>query len=496
MMRKVLRAVFIAAAFSFLLVGLLGSAVAQKPNKKARNLATEGDRFYNSRDYKNALLKYGEAISIAPVFPKVRFYKGNAHYKLGEYSAAIRELDMALSQGFSPLEVVTVRMEAYLGDGKYDMALNDVKRAIALSPNTAYYHAFLGRLELIAGEFPRAVDSLKRSIALGDRSADVHYLLAVAYGGSGDIAAQGTYAAEALRLATANAGEAWFLVGDSQHRRKMYQEAVQSFNNSINAFKNDINTGRTTAQTEDDLYRTYLDLAEVYRNLNRFDDAIETAQEALSLRPNDGTIHTNLAWYYSLSGQTANAISAGRKAVSLSGSNYVAHTNLCRAYIDEGEYFYRSTNPAESAKARNSFNQALASCNQALKLEPEDGETNYYLGRTYFFLDNSALSDSHYRKSVPRLEKFTADNPNYSDGFYLLGNAYFATKQNQKAIEAYRRCLDISPNFARVRYNLGFVLVQEKQWDRARAEQAVLKGQDKDLADRLLKVITDNAPKN
>lgn len=496
MMRRVLTTVIALAAFSFIFTVLHGTAVAQKPNKKARNLATEGDRLYNARNYEQALLKYSEAVSIAPVFPAVRFYKGSAHYKLGQYSNAVKELDMALSQGFSPLEVLTVRMEAYLGEQKLQLAMRDVQRAISLSPKMPYYHAFLGRLQILDGEFEGAVQSLKRAIALGDRTADAHYLLAVAYGATGDLAGQGTYAAEALRLATANAGEAWYLVADSQHRRKMYQESVQSFKNSINAFKNDISTKRTTATTESDLYRSYLDLADVYRNLNRFDDAIETAQEALSLRPNDGAIHTNLAWYYSLSGETANAIVAGRKAVVLSGDNYLSHTNLCRAYNDEGEYYYRSTNAADSSKAKNSFNQALASCKLALKLEPADGETNYYLGRSYFFLDNASLSDSYYQKSVPLLEKFTQDNPNYSDGFYLLGNAYFATKQNKKAIDAYRKCLAISPKFARVRYNLGFVLVQEKKWEEARAEQAVLNGLDKDLAGKLNSLITEKAPKN
>ncbi|HEY2865598.1 MAG TPA: tetratricopeptide repeat protein, partial [Pyrinomonadaceae bacterium] len=67
-----------------------------------------------------------------------------------------------------------------------------------------------------------------------------------------------------------------------------------------------------------------------------------------------------------------------------------------------------------------------------------------------------------YRKSVKGLEKFVADNPDYSDGFYLLGNAYYTVNQGDDAIEAYKKCLVLSPRFARARYNLGIVYVAKK----------------------------------
>lgn len=492
MMRKVLTVVLTAAVLGVVLAGMPENAMAQRPNKRARNLAKQGDQLFNRQNYQAALAKYSEAINISPVFPRAHFYKGSTHFKLGEFPDAVKELDMALAQGFPPLEVVTVRMEANFGVQNFDGAQADVDRAIAISPETAYYYLFSGRVKIAKGNFKSAVDSLKKALEKGERSAEAHYYLAIAYGGSDDLAGQETAAAEALKRGSANAGEAWYLVADSQHQRKMYQESVQAFTNSINAFKNDIATGRTTLNTEDNLFQSYIELADVYRNLNRFEDAIETAKAALSLRPDSGPIHTSLAWYFSLSGETASAISAGQKAVMLSPLDYMAHTNLCRAYNDEGEYYYRTEQPV---KSKTSFNKALTSCKQALVLEPDDGETNYYLGRSFYFLDNVALSDSHYKKSVPLLEQFTKDNPNYSDGFYLLGNAYFATKQNKNAIKAYDQCLKISPRFARVRYNLGFVLIQEKDWERARKEQAVLTGIDKELGDKLLKLINEKQPK-
>ena len=486
MKRKVLTGLFTIAALTAFLLALPSEASAQRPKKQARRLVQEADKLYNQRRYQEALQVYGNALSISPVFPKARFFKGYSHYRIGQYAEAVKEFDLALLQGYPELDVVSVRMEAQLQNKDYGGAISDAKTAVRLSPGTPYYHTFLGRMMILANDYPAAVASLTRALELEEKNADAHYFLAVAYSGSGNYVEQGKSASNALRLGSPYAGNAWYLLADSQVRSKLYQDAAQSYTNAINAYVRDINAGRVTTDTERNLYQSYSNLADVYRNMNRFDDAITAAKAGLSMRPDDGLLHISLAWYYSLSGQIPEAVVAGQKAVQLSPGEYMAHTNLCRAYMDQGEYFYQAE---KLVQARSNFNSAIASCMNALKLAPDDGETNYYLGRTYFFLDKNAESDKYYRKSVPGLEKFTEQNPNYSDGYYLLGNAYFATGKNKEAIAAYLECLRISPRFARVRYNLGFVLVKEGEMERARIQQALLQELDKELAEKLAKVI-------
>ena len=56
-----------------------------------------------------------------------------------------------------------------------------------------------------------------------------------------------------------------------------------------------------------------------------------------------------------------------------------------------------------------------------MKISPNDGETNFYLGRAYDFLNDAKTATKYYDKAVAGLVQFTKDNPDYSDGFYLLG---------------------------------------------------------------------------
>ena len=90
-----------------------------------------------------------------------------------------------------------------------------------------------------------------------------------------------------------------------------------------------------------------------------------------------------------------------------------------------------------------------------------------------------------FKKAVTGLVEFTEKNPNYSDGFYLLGNAYFSDNQLQKAMEAYRRCLEISPRFSKARHNLGVVHVKRREKDKALEQYNALLNLDKNLADSL-----------
>ena len=83
------------------------------------------------------------------------------------------------------------------------------------------------------------------------------------------------------------------------------------------------------------------------------------------------------------------------------------------------------------------------------------------------------------------LEKFTASNQDYSDGFYLLGNAYFADNQRDKAIAAYQKCLELSPRFARARYNIGIIQVLQKNKAGAMEQYSSLVSIDPALAAKL-----------
>ena len=135
------------------------------------------------------------------------------------------------------------------------------------------------------------------------------------------------------------------------------------------------------------------------------------------------------------------------------------------------------------------YQQAIRTCNDALKKQPGDGETNLYLGLAYDKLKQPAAAKDYFKKAIAGLTEFTRNNPDYSDGFYLLGNAYFYTADDKNAIEAYRKTIELSPRFARARYNLGVIYFITGKKDLAQEQYNALREIDTKVADELNQVI-------
>jgi tetratricopeptide (TPR) repeat protein len=146
----------------------------------------------------------------------------------------------------------------------------------------------------------------------------------------------------------------------------------------------------------------------------------------------------------------------------------MAYTNLCRAYND--------------AKKPE---MAIRECNNALKRKQTDGETFFYLARAYDLTGKSAEATKYYKQAVVGLIEETSKNPYQPDGFYLLGNAYRADNQFDKAIAAYSKCLELSPKFGRARYNLAIIQLLQKNKTAALEQYNLLREFDPELAGRL-----------
>jgi tetratricopeptide (TPR) repeat protein len=149
-------------------------------------------------------------------------------------------------------------------------------------------------------------------------------------------------------------------------------------------------------------------------------------------------------------------VQAAQAGIKIRPDQYLAYTNLCRAYNDVKKP-----------------ELAIIECNKALKLNPNDGETSFYLARAYDLAGKGTEAT------------FVKGNPNSSDGYYLLGNAYFADNQRDKAVEAYNKCLQLNPTFVKARYNMGIIQVLQKNKVAAMEQYNSLRRLDEGLAGKL-----------
>lgn len=416
-------AIFAAAAFG----------QSKKDKAEAKKLFDLAEKAYSAKNYKEAAEKYGQSLKLVSTNASGHYKKGFAHFELKQNEEALSEFALALSQGYQPLEIYKVRSYIYYQTKNYDAAIDELGRAIALDPKNILLLKSSAEANIARGSYAAALPPLERALTLDSKDGDVYYHIAQARFGQGDVKGQIEAGEKAVANGTRYVGETYYLLGDGYQKMRDINASATAYQKAIAA--------------KPDNYLAYRNLSELYRSDNRYEDAIGVSKKGLLVFPGDGNIYTDLSWYYSLAGKPSEAIVAAQSAVKVLPNQSLGYTNLCRAYND----------------AKN-YEAAIAACNNALRLAPNDGETYFYLARAYDLKKPAepAKATTYYKLAVTGLVDYTTKNPAYSDGWYLLGNAYFTDSQYDKAIEAYQKCLDLSPKFSKARFNLGIVQTRKK----------------------------------
>lgn len=460
------RKIFLSLTIYFLLLTFFSASAAtvnaqKKPSDKAKKEAKLGDQFFKQKDYRNAVNKYAEAVALSPVYPYAHFWKGYAHYYLNEFDEAITDFDLASEQDYKPLkEIYKVRWYLHFEKKNYDAALKDVQEALKLEPTNSTLNLGLANILREQGSYGEALEIYKKVAQSDPNNADIPYFMALTYSKTGDIAAQETAATEAVQRNSQFIGESYYLLGDALQKNKKYDEAIRAYERAVS-----INAR---------ILEVYLNLGEVYRSQNNYDKAIMTGKKGLQSYQNNGNLFANLSWYYSLAERYPEAVAAARDAIRLlPKQDSTGHKYLCRAYNDSKQ-----------------FSQAISACNEALKISPNDGEANFYLGRAYDKTNKPNLAPKFYDKAVVGLIEYTQKNPEISDGFYLLGSVYFAHNQKDKAIDAFKRSIQLNPNFGKARVNLGYIYFLNKNISAAREQYNALLKIDKVKAEELKQLIS------
>ncbi len=454
--------------FSFVYFCLLLSAFFSLPadangqnknqTKQAAKLVAEADAVFRQKDFRAAIDKYTGAIALIPSLSKAHFGKGNAHIQLNEYDQAISEMDAALAGGYKPLDVYKIRWSLHFKKKNYDLALQDAQKVLQLEPKNSDLNIAIGEIQLARGSYREALDVFQKSVQLDPNNADTYYYIASAYEGLGNTEQQTASATEAVKRNTKYLGESYFLIAEALRKDKKNAEAVEFYQKAIGA--------------KPEIYAAYHNLSDIYRTQNQLKEAIEITKKGLQVFPEDGNLYVDLARYYSLFNQNFEAIPAAQKAVKLHPEQSSGYAILCRAYNETKQY-----------------QPALEACNSALKINPNDGETNVYLGFTHLSLNKDEAAKDYFKKAVEKMLAFTKANPDYFDGFYSLGNAYYYVEQTQNAIEAYLKTLQLNPNFTRARFNLGLAYFVNGNLPAAREQYTILLKTNKDLADKLKQTI-------
>ncbi|MDP2653442.1 MAG: tetratricopeptide repeat protein [Candidatus Omnitrophota bacterium] len=244
----------------------------------------------------------------------------------------------------------------------------------------------------------------------------------------------------------------------------------------------------------------YYNLGLAYSRLERYPDAVQALEKALSVNPHDAHVHFHLGNIYLKQKRIPEAVRAFKETIRIDPFHSEAYTRLGQAYQQGG-----------------SHQEAIEAFEKVSKVKYNDPDVYRYLGNAYY-------SVGRYPEAVRTLSKAVGINPNDEYAFYQMGLIYLTkTEQYPEACEAFRKAVRLNPDVAefhfhlglacirvnrpkdairafkdavrldeddaKAHYQLGFVYTAVNDFLSARKQYAVLKQLDPDLAETLLMLI-------
>ena len=146
----------------------------------------------------------------------------------------------------------------------------------------------------------------------------------------------------------------------------------------------------------------------------------------------------------------------------------------------------KAQSPPQSATEQVETSPTLTAPEATAQANPESAQTQFELGNTY-------VQASDWPKAVEAYRKAIELDPNYQTAYANLGVVYYQQGQFDLAASQYEKALELDPNDGEVAYNLGALYLQQalatgdapdlKRLDQAIAQLEHVQALDPDLAE-------------
>src|SRR5205809_396611 len=102
-----------------------------------------------------------------------------------------------------------------------------------------------------------------------------------------------------------------------------------------------------------------------------------------------------------------------------------------------------------------------------------------------YYLADILTNQKNYREAIPLLQMVTAAYPELKEAYFLLGKCYAGTGEDQRALEAFNKALQLNPNYKEAHYQLYglYAHLGDKKNSAAQLrifEELIKKGQEED----------------
>ena len=366
----------------------------------------------------------------------------------------------------SDAEALNLRGVARLRFGRYKESYEDLSRAVSLKPDNAEYRTNLGYALWKLGRPDEAIAATRAALKLDDKSFTARFQLGrflLLMGGQANLTEAVTHLQKAIELQPRQYDvrfeliEAYRAMGSKAEASSQLDFLWDSLPSDPRVFY----TSALLATDRDDMagaikdfhealrrdptmLDAWRDLGLVFVKLQRWPEAVEAFSE-LARRQSDSV---EAAYFHALAlfnnGQVAEAEKEVRRALRINAGAAEADTLLGVILASRG----------------NANSEASEALMQAVALNPNSFDANFYLGRVEYALRDYAGAAKSLRAAVNL-------NPRHAEARFFLGTVLEAAGDSKAALAEYQELVKLEPDSSMGQLGLGALLVKQGKTEEA-----------------------------
>jgi superkiller protein 3 len=448
-----------------------------------------GDIYYEKGMYDEAISQYRGVLEKTPENPAVLYNMGSALMAKGDEFAAMEYFKKAAAadrigevahRAYSRLGAI------YIERKNYEEALKYLKEAVSIRPNDAINRYNLGVAYLKLGKRDEAREELSRAELLGEKNAALmekigeQYLDLKSYDKSLDVYTKIRKGNERNVKILSQIAKIYFDKGELDRAYDAYRQITS------------IEPATENARI------AYLNMGNIMDDANRYDEAIEAYEKALSISPKDHTVYLNLGIAYKHAGRPELAINAWKKAAELAPDDPRPSIAIADYYYERGYYdlaqleYQRIIGKWSSLQEphfrmgtiyykRGNYEYAMNAFKKVIEIDPDSDLARKALINRGVLLSKTATGEEGTEASISLIKKALLMKPDDPQGLLALGIVYMKKEQYDRAMDTFYQVIKGSndPKIVADAYNnIGKCHFKKREYKKAL--QAFTRGVDED----------------
>src|SRR5262245_18845362 len=407
----------------------------QNPALAKAKYFDRGNRYFDSKQYAEATLEYGNAVRLDPGFGEARFKLAESYRALGNMRAAFPEYVRAADLLPERDDAQLTAGNLLVNGGRFQEAKERARVVLRRDANNVAALVLLGNSLAGLKDLDEGIGVLGRAVQLEPEGPSVY----------------------------ANLGVFQLAQGDPQPAEEAFTKAVAVAPKSVDA---------------------YLNLANFYRAVHKSKEAEETFQRALEVEPKSVKAYDGLAALYMETGRQTLAEPFFKTLVELGGDER-ARIALSGYYVSVGRFpdaFKTLEDLATSPKyfaaakiriamlhyATGKHDRAHQVIDEVIAREPRNGQALTVKARLL-------LADQSPRDALERVKHAVLVDPRLADAHLVLARVQLALNDVEEARKAFNDTLALDPRSLAAQLELSELHRNRNEIDTAVqfAEQAI-----------------------